>query len=173
MASFLSRPVAPGRRGQAPKDVAPANHDPDLDAERLDIGDDLAYAQYFEKDIPNYWAYAKAYGLGDHFFANVLGPSFPGHIFVLAAQAGWSYGNPGTQIYWPYWGCDQNSSTTMPTCSSHASSSHGAAALPETSRTAWKPQESPGKRHLAGLQCELEDTADTAERRRGRRRAAS
>src|SRR5262249_1166006 len=49
-------------------------------------GDNLAYAQYGEKDIPNYWAYAKAYALGDHFFANVLGPSFPGHMFVLAAQ---------------------------------------------------------------------------------------
>ena len=77
-------------------------------------GDDLAYSQYLEKDIPNYWAYAKAFSLGDHFFANVLGPSFPGHLFTLAAQAGWSYGNPATQVYWPYWGCDQASSTTMP-----------------------------------------------------------
>src|SRR5207237_285796 len=49
-------------------------------------GDDLAYAQYQEKDIPNYWASAKAFTLGDHFFANVLGPSFPGHLFVPAAR---------------------------------------------------------------------------------------
>ena len=66
----------------------------------------------------------------------------------------------------------RGSSTTMPTRSSHASSSHCATTLPETSRIAWRPQESPGKRHLAGIQCALEDTADTAERR-GRRRAAS
>ena len=41
-------------------------------------GDNLAYAQYQEADIPNYWAYAKAFTLGDHFFANVLGRAFPG-----------------------------------------------------------------------------------------------
>ncbi len=78
-------------------------------------GDNLAYAQYLEKDIPNYWQYARNFTLADHFFANVLGPSFPGHTFVLAAQAGWAYGNPNTQLYWPYWGCDQASSTLVPT----------------------------------------------------------
>jgi phospholipase C len=78
-------------------------------------GDNLAYAQYLEKDIPNYWQYARNFTLGDHFFANVLGPSFPGHTFVLAAQAGWAFNNPNTQVYWPYWGCDQASSTLVPT----------------------------------------------------------
>ncbi len=77
--------------------------------------DNLAYAQYLEKDIPNYWQYAKNFTLGDHFFANVLGPSFPGHLFTVAAQAGWAYNNPNTQIYWPYWGCDQASSTLVAT----------------------------------------------------------
>jgi phospholipase C len=76
-------------------------------------GDNLAWAQYGEADIPNYWAYAKAFTLGDHFFANELGPSFPGHTFVLAAQAGWAIGNPGTDITHPYWGCDQKKSTTI------------------------------------------------------------
>ena len=42
--------------------------------------------------------------LGDHFFANVLGPSFPGHMFVLAAQAGWADGNPTTQVTAPVLG---------------------------------------------------------------------
>ena len=78
--------------------------------------DTLNYAQYVEADIPNYWAYARAFTLGDHFFANVLGPSFPGHTFVLAAQAGWATGNPNTQITHPYWGCDQdNPGTTVAT----------------------------------------------------------
>jgi phospholipase C len=76
-------------------------------------GDDLVYAQYTEADIPNYWQYARHYALADHFFANVLGPSFPGHTFVLAAQAGWASGNPNTQITHPYWGCDQSSSTLV------------------------------------------------------------
>ena len=78
-------------------------------------GDDLAYAQYHEADIPNYWAYAKKYTLGDHFHSNMLGPSFPGHMFLLAAQAGWSLGNPNTQITHPYWGCDQSASTRVST----------------------------------------------------------
>ena len=75
--------------------------------------DNLFCAQYGESDIPNYWAYAKKYALADHFFANVLGPSFPGHTFVLAAQAGWATGNPGMTITNPYWGCDEASSYTV------------------------------------------------------------
>jgi len=76
-------------------------------------GDHLAWAQYDGSSIPNYWAYAKAFTLGDHFFANELGPSFPGHTFLLAAQAGWATGNPNTTITHPYWGCDQSPSTRV------------------------------------------------------------
>jgi phospholipase C len=68
-------------------------------------GDDLAYAQYHEADIPNYWQYARTFTLADHFFSQMIGPSFPGHIAVLTAQAGWAVGNPTTTG--PYWGCDQ------------------------------------------------------------------
>ncbi len=79
-------------------------------------GDNLAYAQYQESDIPNYWAYAKAFTLGDHFFANVLGPSFPGHMVVLAAQAHWATDDPPvSNIAAPYWGCDQPDAATVPT----------------------------------------------------------
>lgn len=70
-------------------------------------GDYLAWAQYHEEDIPNYWAYAKTFTLADHFFANMLGPSFPGHTFVLAAQAGWAIDNPPVDPTHPYWGCDE------------------------------------------------------------------
>ncbi|GAC1367642.1 MAG: hypothetical protein NVSMB47_18640 [Polyangiales bacterium] len=78
-------------------------------------GDKLAWAQYGESDIPNYWAYAKTFTLADHFFSNALAPSWPGHMFLLAAQAGWSTGNPGTNFTHPYWGCDQSASTTVDT----------------------------------------------------------
>jgi phospholipase C len=74
-------------------------------------GDNLFCAQYDGTSIPNYWAYAKKYALADHFFANVLGPSFPGHTFVLAAQAGWATGNPSGGIFW---GCDEPDATTIP-----------------------------------------------------------
>ena len=76
-------------------------------------GDNLAYAQYREADIPNYWAYAKAFSLADHFHAAMLGPSFPGHMMFLAAQAGWATGNPNTDIVHPYWGCDQSPTTQV------------------------------------------------------------
>lgn len=39
--------------------------------------DNLFCAQYQQADLPNYWSYAKNFALGDHFFADVLGPSFP------------------------------------------------------------------------------------------------
>jgi phospholipase C len=66
--------------------------------------DGRSYAQYFEDDIPNYWTYARTYALADHFFAGMLGPSFPGHMWLLAAQVGWAVGNPSTI---PFWGCDE------------------------------------------------------------------
>jgi phospholipase C len=72
-----------------------------------DDGDNLFCAQYLEEDLPGYWAYARAYGLADHFFANVLGPSFPGHAFLIAAQAAWALDNPFGTPEFPYWGCDE------------------------------------------------------------------
>ena len=77
------------------------------------LGDNLAYKQYQEADIPNYWAYARTFTLADHFFSQMIGPSFPGHLAVLAAQAGWATGNPDTQVTHPYWGCDQAASTRI------------------------------------------------------------
>jgi phospholipase C len=80
-----------------------------------DNNDHLAWAQYQEADIPNYWQYARHFALADHFFANELGPSFPGHFFTVAAQAGWALDNPPTSnIFAPYWGCDEGMSDTVP-----------------------------------------------------------
>jgi phospholipase C len=77
------------------------------------LGDQLAWKQYHESDIPNYWAYARTFTLGDHFFSQMLGPSFPGHLAVLAAQAGGALGNPDTTLTHPYWGCDQSATTRI------------------------------------------------------------
>jgi phospholipase C len=92
-----------------------------------DTGDGLAYAQYTESDIPNYWAYARTFALGDHFFAGMIGPSFPGHLFTVAAQAGWATDNPPNDLPFkitlfppklygphPYWGCDEWPGDTVP-----------------------------------------------------------
>jgi phospholipase C len=40
----------------------------------------------------------------------MIGPSFPGHLAVLAGQAGWALGNPDAI---PYWGCDQPAATRI------------------------------------------------------------
>jgi phospholipase C len=79
-----------------------------------DTGDFLAYAQYGELEIPNYWSYARHFVLGDHFFAGMLGPSLPGHLFTVAAQAAWSTGNPPSSIMHPFWGCDEPAGDTVP-----------------------------------------------------------
>ncbi|MEO6576183.1 MAG: alkaline phosphatase family protein, partial [Polyangiaceae bacterium] len=75
--------------------------------------DKLAFSQFHETDIPAYWAYARKYTLGDHFFANLMGPSFPGHMMLLAAQAGWAIDNPPIDITHPFWGCDESSGDTV------------------------------------------------------------
>jgi phospholipase C len=45
-------------------------------------GVDESDSQYLESDIPNYWQYARHFGLADRFFSMVRGPSFPNHLFT-------------------------------------------------------------------------------------------
>lgn len=40
----------------------------------------LPFVYYAEKQIPNYWKYAREFVLADHYFSTALGPSTPGHI---------------------------------------------------------------------------------------------
>ena len=71
-------------------------------------GDNLAYAQYHEDDIPNYWAVRAPLHARRSLLREVLGPSFPGHI-VRARRAG-RLGDrqPRHALPHPYWGCDQD-----------------------------------------------------------------
>jgi phospholipase C len=41
-----------------------------------------------ERDIPNYWSYARHFTLADRFFSSLNGPSFPNHVYTVAAQSG-------------------------------------------------------------------------------------
>ena len=68
-------------------------------------GKDIADSQYFESDIPNYWKYARAFTLDDHFFATIIGPSFPNHLITVAATSGNTVDNPRGQLVHA-WGCD-------------------------------------------------------------------
>ena len=53
-------------------------------------GDDLTgYTQYDRSTLPAYWALADRFVLADQFFTSMYGPTFPEHLYTVAAQ---SYG---------------------------------------------------------------------------------
>ncbi|HEV2176294.1 MAG TPA: choice-of-anchor D domain-containing protein [Terriglobia bacterium] len=66
-------------------------------------GDYLCYSQLYQADIPNYWTYAQTYTLGDHMYASLNGPSFPNHLYTIAAQSNGVITNVPLA---PTWGCD-------------------------------------------------------------------
>ena len=41
-----------------------------------------------QRDIPNYWDYARHYTLADRFFSSLNGPSMPNHVYTVAASSG-------------------------------------------------------------------------------------
>ena len=53
-----------------------------------------AYTQLRSDQLPNYWRWAKEYALFDNFFASAHGPSFPNHLYSIAAQSGGAHDNP-------------------------------------------------------------------------------
>jgi len=86
------------------------------------LGVDNAYTQMTARDIPNYWAYARRFTLDDHFFSTVMGPTFPNHLMMVAAQAGNSTSNVanagGLRKGGP-WGCDSAPGAYVTTLSGH------------------------------------------------------
>jgi len=50
-------------------------------------GDLSGYVQHSRKSIPNYWRYADRFVLADRFFTSMYGPTFPEHLYTVAAQA--------------------------------------------------------------------------------------
>ncbi len=78
-------------------------------------GDPWSYSQFQEDQLPNYWFWAREFGLSDNFFASALGPSYPNHFFFIAGQSGGIIDNPEnieTQVKddgaykFKSWGCD-------------------------------------------------------------------
>ena len=58
-------------------------------------GDRYAYTQMTGPEmLPNYWRWAEEFALSDNFFASAQGPSFPNHLFTIAAQSGGTHFNP-------------------------------------------------------------------------------
>lgn len=72
-------------------------------------GDYLAYTQFQESDIPNYFTYAKNFVLGDRMFSSLTGPSFPNHLYTVGAQSGGVINNPA----FGNWGCDAAANTVV------------------------------------------------------------
>jgi phospholipase C len=50
-------------------------------------GTPYTMAYYDERDIPNYWAYARAFTLCDQFFSSELSESLTNHLYSVAAQS--------------------------------------------------------------------------------------
>jgi phospholipase C len=85
-----------------------------------DYGDPFAYTQFRGPEIPAYWQWARDYALSDHFFASVMGPSYPNHFFFIAGRSDGVSDNPeniGTTVdpategkpgggRFKSWGCD-------------------------------------------------------------------
>jgi phospholipase C len=86
-------------------------------------GQDIADTQMQAGEIPNYWSYAKTFGIGDQMFASWRGASFGNNVFAVAAQTGrYStildrraiYGNPQDPIGSAHsWGCSNSAGTTV------------------------------------------------------------
>jgi phospholipase C len=50
--------------------------------------------QYGATTIPFYWSMASTYGLADHMFASAMGPSYPNHLYIIAATSNEAQDNP-------------------------------------------------------------------------------
>ena len=62
---------------------------------RADVSDRFAYTQMRgPADLPNYWRWAEEFTLSDNFFASAQGPSFPNHLYTIAATSGGTHNNP-------------------------------------------------------------------------------
>ena len=56
----------------------------------VSLGEDMTgYTQYDRDSLPAYYSYADRFVVADHFFTSMYGPTFPEHLYTVAAQ---SYG---------------------------------------------------------------------------------
>lgn len=58
----------------------------DLLDEGNENGDTLAYRQFDQNGIPNYWYYAQHFVLADNMYSSLHGPSYPNHLYTVGAQ---------------------------------------------------------------------------------------
>ena len=70
------------------------------------LGDLLTCRQFTSADIPNYFAYAHHFALGARMFSSLHGPSFPNHLYTIAADSFGVLDNPMHTLTTRSWGCD-------------------------------------------------------------------
>jgi phospholipase C len=114
------RPITKGYDQRLPHDLP---HDFEAAVKSYDGGkmdgfnltpaaDQYAFTQMTgPKMLPNYWHWAQQFVLGDHFFASMNGPSYPNHLYTIAAQSGGARDNPlapsaNDHGVYKSWGCD-------------------------------------------------------------------
>ncbi|HUY13275.1 MAG TPA: alkaline phosphatase family protein [Terriglobia bacterium] len=74
-------------------------------------GEYLSYSQLTQADIPNYYTYARQFVLADQMFSSLHGPSFPNHLYTIAAQSGGVISVPLNNTF--NWGCDAPGNTSV------------------------------------------------------------
>jgi phospholipase C len=121
----VERPLTPATRGAIRADI---KHCYECSIEAWNGGkmdgfnqsaaaDRDAYTQFLPEQLGNYLRWVDRYVLLDNFFTSAHGPSFPNHLFALAATSGGAYENPiqdARQLTRRYrrtglfkaWGCD-------------------------------------------------------------------
>jgi phospholipase C len=84
-----------------------------------DNGNYLSYTQMTAADIPNYYAYARAFALSDRTFSSIHANTFPNHLYTIAATSGGVIDIPTSPRY-PKgigiglgYGCDDDPETTV------------------------------------------------------------
>jgi phospholipase C len=108
------RPLTRGTEGRVPGDIPHCypcsllawNHGR-MDGFDQGENGDWAYTQLRARQLPNDWHWAKQNVLFDNVFASAQGPSFPNHLFTIAAQSGGTHDNPRrTGFFSNTFGCD-------------------------------------------------------------------
>lgn len=75
----------------------------------------LAYSQFYQKDIPNYWTYASRFALGDAMYSSISSGSYAGHLYTMGASSVGVVDDPISPTQSGGWGCDASADTTAPT----------------------------------------------------------
>jgi phospholipase C len=95
------RPLIRGTDGRLPSDIPhcyrcaiQAWDNGKMDGFDQPLTGKWAYSQLRRGQIPNYWHWAERNVLFDDFFSSAWGPSFPNHLYTIAAQSNEARDNP-------------------------------------------------------------------------------